>query len=130
MNYTFNLARDKLFAVITLILLGAATGGYAVGHNTQQEETFDIYQYKIDTNPGIAQMMQTVINNPTQENIEAAHYNLGLEGDWAYRQHEERARSYEVYLEACNAVLISLSTPTHPNLQMKIAEMNEKKGLI
>jgi hypothetical protein len=128
MGYVISKAYQQVFAAIALVLLGVGVEHIITG--TQQEETFDIYTYKIDTNPGIAQMMQTVINNPTQANIEAAHYNLGLEGDWAYRKHEDRARAYETYLEACNDVLISLSNQNHPDLQTKIATMNEKKELI
>lgn len=130
MRYVLSKAQQQLFAAIALVLLGVGVEHIITGTQQEQPEAFDIYNYKINTNPGIAQMMQIVINNPTPANIEAAHYNLGLEGDWAYRQQGNRARSYEAYLEACNDVLISLSKQNHPDLQAKIARMNEKKELI
>ena len=112
----------KLITMALIVLMGVS-GGYVLTNQTP-----DIYAEHIKTADGY---MQAVIANPTHDNIASAHYALGLEGDWAYRNPDVRARNYENYLDACKNVLVAYDSHyTEKGIQASIDEMKRQKKLV
>ena len=108
--------QKEIITALALILIGAGVGNY-----TGAEKPYDPYEGRVSD---IDAMMRDVINNPTQDALEAAQYNLSIQGDWSFRQTDDKKVIYEPYLEACNSVVIALYYGEDPNL----LEMTELKN--
>jgi len=104
MGFVLDAANEKL--ILTLLSLLILSG--AVGDNhTQTEKPFDVYEYKTEL---IGNQMLYVISDPSNSNIHAVYYDLLEEMQWSGRHISTKSATYEAYLEACNDVLISLSS--------------------
>jgi len=104
--------QKEIIIALALILLGA-------GINMDSE--YNPYESRVLEIDG---MMQSLVENPSQDAADSVIDSLALQGDWAYRQTGEQKEVFEEYLEACKAVAVDV----YYGMEADTSKMNEKKN--
>ena len=104
--------QKEIIIALALILLGA-------GINMDSE--YNPYESRVLEIDG---MMQSLVENPSQDAADSVIDSLALQGDWAYRQTGEQKVIFEEYLEACKTVAVDV----YYGMEVDTSKMNELKN--
>jgi len=106
--------QKEIIIALALILLGA-------GINASYDKPYNPYESRVLEIDG---MMQSLVENPSQDAADSVIDSLALQGDWAYRQTGEQKVIFEEYLEACKTVAVDV----YYGMEVDTSKMNELKN--